>query len=159
MPSRKPDPDSCCCLLKCAASPARISNTMIERCSRPHAVTTDRFARLMRRLVGRKPPCSGALKPDPRDRGADERPDEPLGARRPPTARQGPGSACDMVPQPRFEAEEMLRLIETHRVTHMHIVPTMFVRLLRLPAEVRARYDLSSLRLGRRTAPRPASRR
>ncbi len=40
----------------------------------------------------------------------------------------------------------MLRLIARHGVTHMHIVPTMFVRLLRLPAEMRARYDVSSLR-------------
>ena len=40
-----------------------------------------------------------------------------------------------MVLQPRFDAEDMLRLIEKHRVTHMHIVPTMFVRLLRLPDE------------------------
>ncbi|HEY6982291.1 acyl-CoA synthetase [Reyranella sp.] len=51
-----------------------------------------------------------------------------------------------VVLQPRFEAEDMLRLIDRHRVSHMHIVPTMFVRLLRLPAEVRKRYDLSSLR-------------
>jgi long-chain acyl-CoA synthetase len=50
-----------------------------------------------------------------------------------------------MVLQPRFEAEEMLRLIARHGITHMHIVPTMFVRLLRLPADVRARYDFSSL--------------
>jgi long-chain acyl-CoA synthetase len=51
-----------------------------------------------------------------------------------------------MALQPRFDPEGMLRLIDKHRVSHMHIVPTMFVRLLRLPAEVRARYDLSSLR-------------
>jgi long-chain acyl-CoA synthetase len=51
-----------------------------------------------------------------------------------------------VVLQPRFDAEDMLRLIEKHRVSHMHIVPTMFVRLLRLPAELRKRYDLSSLR-------------
>jgi long-chain acyl-CoA synthetase len=50
-----------------------------------------------------------------------------------------------MVLQPRFEAEDMLRLIAAHGITHMHIVPTMFVRLLRLPAEVRARHDVSSL--------------
>lgn len=50
-----------------------------------------------------------------------------------------------MVLQPRFEAEDMLRLIARHGITHMHIVPTMFVRLLRLPAEVRARYAVSSL--------------
>src|SRR6185503_8989599 len=35
---------------------------------------------------------------------------------------------------------------DRHRVSHMHIVPTMFVRLLRLPAEVKAKYDLASLR-------------
>jgi long-chain acyl-CoA synthetase len=48
--------------------------------------------------------------------------------------------------QPRFDAEEMLLLIERHRITHMHMVPTMFVRLLRLPDEIKRRYDLSSLR-------------
>jgi len=47
--------------------------------------------------------------------------------------------------QPRFEAEELLRLIEQYRITHLHMVPTMFVRLLRLPEAVRRRYDLSSL--------------
>lgn len=44
-----------------------------------------------------------------------------------------------------FDAEEFLRLIEQHRITHTQVVPTMFVRLLKLPAEVRRRYDLSSL--------------
>lgn len=53
---------------------------------------------------------------------------------------------CTIVLEPRFDPEELLSLIERHRVTHMHMVPTMFVRLLRLPAEVKARYDLSSLR-------------
>jgi long-chain acyl-CoA synthetase len=51
-----------------------------------------------------------------------------------------------MVLQPRFDAEDMLRLIERHKISHMHIVPTMFVRLLRLPEDTRRRYDLSSLR-------------
>lgn len=46
----------------------------------------------------------------------------------------------------RWGAEEMLRLIEKHRVTHSHMVPTQFHRLLDLPAEVRERYDVSSLR-------------
>ncbi|MGW0523191.1 acyl-CoA synthetase [Crossiella sp. NPDC003009] len=45
-----------------------------------------------------------------------------------------------------WDAEEMLRLIERHRVTHSHVVPTQFHRLLALPAETRAKYDLSSLR-------------
>ena len=52
----------------------------------------------------------------------------------------------NIVLQPRFEAEDMLRLIARHKVSHMHIVPTMFVRLLRLPDEAKKRYDLSSLR-------------
>jgi len=46
----------------------------------------------------------------------------------------------------RWGPEEMLRLIERHRVTHSHMVPTQFRRLLALPEEVRNRYDLSSLR-------------
>ena len=48
--------------------------------------------------------------------------------------------------QPRFDAEDMLAMIERHRITHMHIVPTMFFRLLQLPDAVKTRYDLSSLR-------------
>ncbi len=46
----------------------------------------------------------------------------------------------------RWEPEEMLRLIETHRVTHTHMVPTQFHRLLALPARLRQKYDVSSLR-------------
>ena len=46
----------------------------------------------------------------------------------------------------RFDAEEMLRLIERHRVTHSHMVPAQFIRLLALPEDVRAKYDVSSLR-------------
>jgi long-chain acyl-CoA synthetase len=55
-------------------------------------------------------------------------------------------SGCQIVLEPRFDPEDMLQLIERHRVTHQHMVPTMFVRLLRLPDEVKRRYDLSSLR-------------
>jgi long-chain acyl-CoA synthetase len=64
-------------------------------------------------------------------------------------AAYGMGSArlgLAIVLQPRFDAEDMLRLIEKHKVSHMHIVPTMFVRLLRLPADVKKKYALSSLR-------------
>ena len=53
---------------------------------------------------------------------------------------------ANMVIMPRFDAEEMLRLIERYRVTHLLAVPTHFVRLLKLPEEVRRRYDVSSLR-------------
>ena len=44
-----------------------------------------------------------------------------------------------------FDPENYLALIEKYRVTHSQLVPTMFNRLLKLPAEVRQRYDLSSL--------------
>ncbi|AEV75227.1 acyl-CoA synthetase (AMP-forming)/AMP-acid ligase II [Mycolicibacterium rhodesiae NBB3] len=46
----------------------------------------------------------------------------------------------------KFDAEAVLRLIEKHRVTHAQFVPTMFVRMLKLPETVRTAYDLSSLR-------------
>jgi long-chain acyl-CoA synthetase len=51
-----------------------------------------------------------------------------------------------VVVMPRFDAEACLAMIEQFRVTHVQFVPTMFVRLLKLAPEVRARYDLSSLR-------------
>src|ERR1700751_985613 len=46
---------------------------------------------------------------------------------------------------PRFEPEEFLRVVQSQRITHAQTVPTMFVRLLDLPDEVRGRYDVSSL--------------
>ncbi|MFT4054561.1 MAG: acyl-CoA synthetase [Novosphingobium sp.] len=46
----------------------------------------------------------------------------------------------------RFDAEEALALIESHRITHATWVPTHFVRLLKLPPEARERRDHSSLR-------------
>ena len=46
---------------------------------------------------------------------------------------------------PKFDAEAVLRLIETHHVTHAQFVPTMFVRMLKLPEAVRESYDVSSL--------------
>jgi long-chain acyl-CoA synthetase len=51
-----------------------------------------------------------------------------------------------LVLMPRFDAEALLALIERERIDTMFMVPTMFVRLLKLPPEVRARYDVSSLR-------------
>jgi long-chain acyl-CoA synthetase len=47
----------------------------------------------------------------------------------------------------RFDPEETLRLIEKYRITTGYLVPTQFVRLLRLPDDVRTRYDLSSLQV------------
>ncbi len=46
----------------------------------------------------------------------------------------------------RWDAEDTLRLVEEHRVTHTHMVPTMFHRLLQLADEVRGRYDTATLR-------------
>ena len=45
-----------------------------------------------------------------------------------------------------FDAEEYLSLIPKYKITHTQVVPTMFVRFLKLPDEVRAKYDVSSLR-------------
>ncbi|MGA0599333.1 acyl-CoA synthetase [Caulobacter sp. KR2-114] len=50
-----------------------------------------------------------------------------------------------VVLQARFDPEDLLRLIERHRITHLCVVPIMFTRLLKLPAEVRGRHDVSSL--------------
>lgn len=46
----------------------------------------------------------------------------------------------------KWEPEETLALIDRHRITHSFFVPTMFIRMLALPEEVRRRYDVSSLR-------------
>jgi long-chain acyl-CoA synthetase len=46
----------------------------------------------------------------------------------------------------RWDSEGVLRTIETYKVTRSHLVPIMFQRLLNLPDEVRAKYDVSSLR-------------
>ncbi len=46
-----------------------------------------------------------------------------------------------------FDAERALAAIERYRVTHSQWVPTMFVRMLKLPEEVRKRYDVSSLKV------------
>jgi long-chain acyl-CoA synthetase len=47
----------------------------------------------------------------------------------------------------KFDPRRCLELIDQHRVTHSQFVPTMFVRMLRLPREERGRFDVSSLQL------------
>ena len=59
------------------------------------------------------------------------------------TIRQG-GTAVIME---RFDPERYLELVQTYRVTHSQLVPTMFSRMLKLPEAVRNRYDLSSLEI------------
>src|SRR6185437_12210830 len=59
------------------------------------------------------------------------------------TIRQG-GTAIIME---RFDPEQYLQLVETYKVTHSQLVPTMFSRMLKLPDAMRRRYDLSSLEI------------
>ena len=51
-----------------------------------------------------------------------------------------------LVLMPRFDPEECLRLIQDQRIDTIFMVPTMFVRLMKLPEAVRRKYDTSSLR-------------
>jgi len=47
----------------------------------------------------------------------------------------------------RFDAEDALALIEKYRVTHTQMVPTMFIRMLKLPEATRRKYDHSTLKV------------
>src|SRR6202048_3322641 len=51
-----------------------------------------------------------------------------------------------LVLMPRFDPEQFLRLIEAERIDTIFMVPTMFVRLMKLPEAVRSKFDTSSLR-------------
>ena len=72
-----------------------------------------------------------------------------------PLYHAGPNTYCDgalllgadVVLMEKFDAEEFLAAVEKHQATSTFLVPTHFVRLLRLPESVRAQYDLSSLSL------------
>ena len=55
-------------------------------------------------------------------------------------------SGIGIVMMDKWDAEETLRLIQTYRITHTHMVATMFHRLLNLPEDVRNRYDISSIK-------------
>ena len=46
-----------------------------------------------------------------------------------------------------FDPVEYLRLIEQHKATHTQVVPTMFVRMLKLPPDERSKFDVSSLQV------------
>jgi long-chain acyl-CoA synthetase len=54
-------------------------------------------------------------------------------------------NAGTVVIMEQFDPERYLALVEEHRITHTQLVPTMFNRMLKLPEQVRRRYDLSSL--------------
>ena len=53
------------------------------------------------------------------------------------------GAGCQLVFMDKWDSELALRLIAEKRVTHLHLVPIMFQRLLALTDEVKARYDIS----------------
>lgn len=55
-------------------------------------------------------------------------------------------SGVGVVLMDKWDAEETLQLIDTHKITHTHMVATMFHRLLALPEETKKKYDLSSLK-------------
>jgi long-chain acyl-CoA synthetase len=55
------------------------------------------------------------------------------------------GAGCELVFMDKWDSELALRLMAEKRVSHMHLVPIMFQRLLALPDEVKAAYDLSSV--------------
>ncbi|MDQ1519293.1 MAG: long-chain acyl-CoA synthetase, partial [Actinomycetota bacterium] len=63
---------------------------------------------------------------------------------------------------PAWDAREWLRLVERHRVTLSFMTPAHFIRILEIPQDERARFDLSSLRLvvhGGAPCPVPVKRR
>ncbi|MCR9096163.1 MAG: AMP-binding protein [bacterium] len=72
-----------------------------------------------------------------------------------PLYHAGPNTYCDgalvlgadVVLMEKFDPEAFLATVEETRATSTFLVPTHFVRLLRLPEEIRRRYDVSSLRL------------
>ncbi|WP_454621229.1 AMP-binding protein [Bradyrhizobium cenepequi] len=61
-------------------------------------------------------------------------------------ARQAFQNADLVVLQHNFDPEGLLQTIEQYRITHLTMVPTMFVRLLRLGDEIRSKYNVSSIR-------------
>lgn len=70
-----------------------------------------------------------------------------------PFYHSGPGAQSLIIPlnsgttvvmMRKWDSEEFLRLIDKHSVSHTHVAPIAFQRLLKLPQEVRERYDVSS---------------
>jgi long-chain acyl-CoA synthetase len=52
---------------------------------------------------------------------------------------------CTVVAMEHFDAEQYLAMIDKHKITVSQVVPTMFVRMLKLPEDVRTKYDVSSI--------------
>ena len=60
--------------------------------------------------------------------------------------RASMGAGCPLVLMDKWESEHILRTIAEQKVTHLHLVPIMFQRLLALPAEVKAKYDIAHVK-------------
>jgi long-chain acyl-CoA synthetase len=56
------------------------------------------------------------------------------------------GAGCPLVFLDKWDSEQVLRTIAERKVTHLHLVPIMFQRLLALPDEVKAKYDVSHVK-------------
>lgn len=56
-------------------------------------------------------------------------------------------SGVGVVLMDRWDAEETLRLVDEYKITHTHMVATMFHRLIQLPEATKQKYDISSLRV------------
>jgi long-chain acyl-CoA synthetase len=56
------------------------------------------------------------------------------------------GAGCPLIFMDKWDSEHVLATIDRYKVTHMHLVPIMFQRLLALPPEVKAKYDVSSVK-------------
>jgi long-chain acyl-CoA synthetase len=55
-------------------------------------------------------------------------------------------SDVDIYISTKFDPEHFLAAIDQYKITHIYIVPTMMIRLLKLPKSVREQYDLNSLK-------------
>jgi long-chain acyl-CoA synthetase len=60
--------------------------------------------------------------------------------------RASMGAGVPLVLIDKWDSEHVLKMISDHRVTHLHLVPIMFQRLLALPPEVKARYDIGHVK-------------
>ncbi|WP_411288991.1 AMP-binding protein [Phenylobacterium sp.] len=56
------------------------------------------------------------------------------------------GAGCPLVFLDKWDSEQVLRTVAERKVTHLHLVPIMFQRLLALPDEVKARHDVAHVK-------------
>lgn len=69
----------------------------------------------------------------------------------------GTALGAHIILTPRFDPERTLAVVQQHKATWLYLVPTMMTRIWRLPEEVKAKYDLTSVEtLWHMAAPCPA---